>query len=195
MTALGWTSGLTEAIRADLRTRSPHTLTLATRLLAHRAAGLMSGRTENLKAAPVIVPVPTSGTPDPVLRLASSLGDTLGVAVVPAVVREKRESARHSVAAGRRRIAADEYMLREQAAGVAGRPVLLLDDMVTTGHTLSGVARLLRIAGATDVRPLVLDRTASVRALQRADQRAWDACPHAAKGTGVDDTDHYSTSR
>jgi adenine/guanine phosphoribosyltransferase-like PRPP-binding protein len=188
LSALGWMSGLTEAIRADLRTRRPRTLALATRILAYRVATALSEHElGDLASAPMIVPVPTSGTPDPVARLASLLGNTLGLEVVLAVMREKRGSTRRSVAAARHRIARDEYALNTEAGTLAGRSVLLLDDMVTTGHTLSGVARLLRNAGVTQVWPLVLDRVVSVRTLQRADRRAWDACPHAGRGSGADD--------
>jgi ATP-dependent DNA helicase RecQ len=40
--------------------------------------------------------------------------------------------------------------------GVGGQPVLLVDDVTDTGWTLTVVARLLRLAGATHVFPLVL---------------------------------------
>jgi predicted amidophosphoribosyltransferase len=39
-----------------------------------------------------------------------------------------------------------------------GRPVLLVDDVMTSGATLSAAARAARAAGATDVRVLVVAR-------------------------------------
>ena len=41
-------------------------------------------------------------------------------------------------------------------ADLPGGPVLLLDDLVGTGWTLTVAARALRAAGATDVPPLTL---------------------------------------
>ncbi|MEU8191225.1 phosphoribosyltransferase family protein, partial [Micromonospora carbonacea] len=45
--------------------------------------------------------------------------------------------------------------LADTLAGLDG-PVLLVDDLVDTGWTLTMVARLLRRAGAPDVLPLAL---------------------------------------
>ena len=39
-----------------------------------------------------------------------------------------------------------------------GRRVLLVDDLVVTGWTLTLAARAVRRAGAAEVRPLVLDQ-------------------------------------
>ena len=44
----------------------------------------------------------------------------------------------------------------EQAAAVAGRRVLLVDDFTDTGWTLTVTARLLRSVGASAVYPFVL---------------------------------------
>ncbi len=41
---------------------------------------------------------------------------------------------------------------------VEGRRILLIDDVLTTGATLSGCARVLRRAGAAQVDALVLAR-------------------------------------
>jgi len=49
------------------------------------------------------------------------------------------------------------------AAPVAGRAVVLTDDVMTTGATLAAAARPLRRAGATSVTALVLARAASGR--------------------------------
>jgi ComF family protein len=46
----------------------------------------------------------------------------------------------------------------KQGAGIAGRTVLLLDDLFTTGATLTECGRALKTAGAADVRVLTLAR-------------------------------------
>ncbi len=48
------------------------------------------------------------------------------------------------------------------AAGIAGRRVLLIDDVMTTGATLHAAALVLQAAGAAQVGALVLARTPSV---------------------------------
>ncbi len=47
------------------------------------------------------------------------------------------------------------------AAGLQGRHAVLVDDVMTTGATLREAARVLRLAGATQVSALVLARTDS----------------------------------
>lgn len=57
--------------------------------------------------------------------------------------------------AQRLRAVADRYVL-DDASAVAGRTVLLVDDRVNTGWTLTVAARALRRAGAGAVYPFVL---------------------------------------
>jgi predicted amidophosphoribosyltransferase len=192
--ALGWTSGLSEAIRLDLRTRNPRSLDLVVRVLTDVIREALPLEVSNLAAAPhpetptarltpaVLVPVPTSGPVDGTARLTERLGQALGLPVISAVTRHKRLSTRGSVASARRRIAQCEYRASDAVGEVAGRIVLLVDDMVTTGHTLTGIAKLLTAAGAVAVKPVVLDRVVSVRTLQRADNRAPDTCQHRTVG-------------
>ena len=52
--------------------------------------------------------------------------------------------------ASRRANVLSAYQVTDPAL-VEGRRVLLIDDIVTTGSTLSECARVLRTAGATDV--------------------------------------------
>jgi predicted amidophosphoribosyltransferase len=114
------------------------------------------------------------------LRLARSIGEEIDVPVVAALSRQKRRSARKSVLEVRGRIVDEEYRVTSDAAAVTNRHVILFDDMVTTGQTLAGAARLLANAGAEMIRPVVLDRTVSERVLQRVPGRAPENCRHAA---------------
>jgi predicted amidophosphoribosyltransferase len=118
-------------------------------------------------------------TPNGLTRLVRGLGERLGIPVVEAVQRRKGRSTRGSVAQGRERIVREEYsIIAPLLSQVVGRDVLLIDDVITTGHTISGVARLLLGAGAAAVLPIALDRTASQRLLQRLAPVAPNHCPH-----------------
>lgn len=84
--------------------------------------------------------------------LACSMGRALGMEALP-LLRKLRDTPAQSSLSGeaeRRANAEGAYAVADPAA-VAGRRVLLADDIVTTGSTLSQCARVLREAGAADV--------------------------------------------
>ena len=66
-------------------------------------------------------------------------------------------------AAARRRNVAGAFAVRH-GRGVAGKRVLLIDDVLTTGATLDECARVLRRAGAARVEVLTLARTVRAEA-------------------------------
>jgi hypoxanthine phosphoribosyltransferase len=75
---------------------------------------------------------------------------------------------------------------------VAGRPVLLLDDILDTGRTLHAVARRLREAGAAAVRTAVLLVKDKERAAEvRADYVGFEIGDEFVVGYGLDFRGHY----
>lgn len=60
---------------------------------------------------------------------------------------------------GRRARRQDAQALYRCAGVVAGRSVLVVDDVMTTGSTLDAIAQVLREQGASTVRGAVLART------------------------------------
>lgn len=84
--------------------------------------------------------------------LAELTAERLGVQVVHAL-RKSRHTRANSSIKGREGRAANilgAYEVRD-AAAVRGKRVLLVDDIVTTGATLSECSRMLLMAGAEDV--------------------------------------------
>jgi predicted amidophosphoribosyltransferase len=108
----------------------------------------------------VLVPVPATGAAararhgDHMLRLARSAARWLardGTAAVvrrPLLARPRGADSTELTAAARIARADQAFRLRPGAAPPArGGPVLLLDDLITTGATVAGAARLLGAAG------------------------------------------------
>ena len=93
--------------------------------------------------------------------LASAVGRRTGVPIqVDALKRTRRTPTQGGLSArARRRNVAGAFAVRPRRAGlVEGKRVLLVDDVLTTGATLSACTRALKRAGARHVDVLVLAR-------------------------------------
>ncbi len=93
--------------------------------------------------------------------LAHALGRATDLPVVSDLLlrrRFTRSQGRLSPVARKRNVAGAFAVKTARAAGLAGRRVLLIDDVLTTGATVSACARALRRGGAAAVEVLVLAR-------------------------------------
>jgi predicted amidophosphoribosyltransferase len=119
-------------------------------------AGLMADRIHWLAPADLlsgtIVPVPTAPLRsmrrgfDPAGEIGAALADRLGVPLQPCLL---RKGGGRQV--GRRRAQRIGHPPEIEARAEVPRSVLLIDDVLTTGATLSACARALRSAGAVRV--------------------------------------------
>ncbi len=126
-------------------------------------AGLIAERIEWLAPASLlsgaIVPVPTARLRtlargfDPAAEIAAALAQRLEAPLAPCLV---RSGGGRQV--GRRRAQRIGHPPRVSARGEVPRSVLLLDDVLTTGASLSACARALRGAGAIRVAAITFTR-------------------------------------
>ena len=94
-------------------------------------------------------------------ELARAVSGRCGVPVEPlALVRRKRTSPQVGLSKSQRAINLQGAFLvpDEMRARVAGRRVVLIDDVVTSGATANAAARALRRAGAAEVDALAFAR-------------------------------------
>jgi ComF family protein len=148
------------------------------RSLAPALAALIRGQAADvLAAADVVVPVPLHRTRRRArgFNQAHDLAARLGPPVVGALRRIRATTAQTALTAGaRRRNVRGAFVLAAAAPGrrrwsaaarqratieaIAGRVVVLVDDVITTGATLEACATVLRAAGAADVRAVTVAR-------------------------------------
>jgi ComF family protein len=129
--------------------------------LARFCARLMAAAGRDLWAGdPVIVPVPLHRTRQFTRRynqsaeLARALGRLSGLRVDPGLVVRSRQTRRQvglSADARARNVAGAFTVRPAGVARLAGRSVVLLDDVITTGSTVKAVTRALTRAGVDKV--------------------------------------------
>lgn len=94
------------------------------------------------------------------LEVARPLARALGVPVAPQLLRRLRETpAQSGTAAGERKKNVRGAFGVDAAFDVRGRHVGVVDDVMSSGHTLDEVAAVLKRAGAARVTNLVFART------------------------------------
>jgi ComF family protein len=90
--------------------------------------------------------------------LARHAGYSLGIEVKEALIRTRRTDAQVNLGSEERAINVVGAFAVQQALPVAGLSIVLIDDVITTGSTLSACADALIDAGATTVKAASLAR-------------------------------------
>jgi ATP-dependent DNA helicase RecQ len=101
--------------------------------------------------------VPSLRRPGPVAGLAAGIAASLGLPVVPAVVKVQEAAPQRTAANSAQQLANVRTAFSVEGPLPPG-PALLVDDTVESGWTLTVVAAALRRAGCPAVLPLVLAR-------------------------------------
>lgn len=141
--------------------------------LAYRLADLMrASGSAVLAGADAVVPVPLH----PLRRLYRGFNQSgliarhLGLPVVQALRRTRWTDSQTRLSAGGRQRNMRRAFRARTRHDIAGRTLVLVDDVRTTGATLDACAGVLREAGAAEVRGLVVARADLQRQRARAGQ-------------------------
>lgn len=118
---------------------------------------------EVLSGADLVVAVPLHRSRERArgFNQARELGRHLGLPVVEALVRTRRTPPQAELSAARRHANVRGAFEYRQGIDVKDRTIVLVDDVSTTGATLSACARPLLDAGAAEVRALTAARAQS----------------------------------
>ncbi|MQA78234.1 MAG: RecQ family ATP-dependent DNA helicase [Streptosporangiales bacterium] len=157
VTDLGWGQQVRALFRPDIDGEVPERMLEAlTGVL--RGSGFQSAWGDDPAARPdAVVAMPSLSRPRLVESLADGVAAALGLRVAGALARTHDRPLGGFNSARRVRAVHDAFAVPPAlAAAVAGMPVLLVDDRVTSGWTMTVAAALLRSAGATGVHPVVL---------------------------------------
>jgi ComF family protein len=92
------------------------------------------------------------------LLLAQHAGDLLGIEVKEVLIRTRRTDAQVNLGSEERVINVARAFAMQPGFPVAGLSIVLVDDVITTGATLSACADALISAGATSVKAASLAR-------------------------------------
>lgn len=120
--------------------------------LAETLAGTL--RASNEPPFDLLVPVPASGAErrrrgyDVPLRLARTLGGEVGLPVVRALRKTRGTSPQARLSGKARRANLRGAFAARDEAPIAGKRILIVDDVYTTGTTLDECAKALKAAGA-----------------------------------------------
>ena len=132
------------------------------RSLARPLAALMRERgADLLGAADCAIPVPLHATRrrERGFNQAADLARHLGIPVEHALRRTRATATQTGLpAAQRHRNMRDALAVTRSARGLAGRVVVIVDDVSTTGATLEACARVLKLAGVREVLALTAAR-------------------------------------
>lgn len=134
------------------------------RSAAHDIAAFMCQVTPQLPSSTIVVYVPTAAARvrargyDHAKLLASAYASQVGAANLPALRRINQHRQLGATRAERFVHMKDAYSAVNNKS-IQGADILLVDDVITTGATLSSAARILRAAGASHVSAIVFAQT------------------------------------